>query len=131
VHLGFATGRKLYVSSACDPGNASLEISVDRTLGNGSVCVAIECDDRQGIIYDVLRTVHASGFRATQVSCHQDHPGRVALALFLKDSAGGELATDLLLKPLLDRLQLAISLPVVVSVCPPTSAESGVLGSAV
>jgi predicted regulator of amino acid metabolism with ACT domain len=105
------------VSTAWQPGDKSLEISVDCTLGHGSVCVTIECDDRQGIIYDVLREVHNSGIQATQVSCHQGHPGRSKLLVFLKDAVGGKLNTDLL-QPLLHRVRKAIMCPVTVSVCP-------------
>lgn len=107
------------MSTAWRPDDERVHIAVDHTLGHDSLCVTLECDDRQGLVYDVLCTVHTMGVKVVQAQCRQAAEGRAELHIFLKDAAGSALASGMLLRPLLHRLRKAVLMPVCVSVRDP------------
>ena len=108
----------MFISTAWRPDDDRVCVAVDHTLGHDSLCVTLECDDRQGLIYDVLCTAHSMGVKVEQARCRQAVDGRAEVQLFLKDAAGSALASGMLLRPLLHRLRKAVLMPVCVSVRP-------------
>ena len=91
-------------------------ITVDRTLGHDSVCVCIDCSDRKGLLYDILRTTHTWGVLTVTTRLVPQGDGAVSIQLFLKDGGHAPLHDPELLRPLLHELHKAVLQPVCVSV---------------
>jgi hypothetical protein len=107
-----SAGRDVFVNPAWRTANEHTTISIDHTLSHDAVCITIECADRKGLLYDLLRTTHSLNIMVTQARTVQKSEGCVEVHLFLKDSGGQPLAGGELLRPLLHRLQKAVLQPV-------------------
>eukprot|EP00892_Ulva_mutabilis_P007775 jgi/Ulvmu1/536/UM001_0544.1 len=115
-----ADGRKRFIPADRDENTepAAVELFVDDTICKTSTCIEIECRNRKGLMFDVLRTASAAGLRVMQARGSLTPQGQATLQLFLVDHQQQPIADHSLLRAVLHQLRSAVAQPLSIAVVP-------------
>lgn len=91
---------------------AEVEVSVDNETSPAHSLLTLRCRDRKGLLYDLFRSLKDIDLRVAYGKIEVYEDGMCEVDLFVQDAEGTRITDTELLQELVERVRMAVALPV-------------------